>query len=82
MLGQENSVTYRGFVWAGASATAEFFADIALCPMEMVKVKVQTSEPGTFPTAFGDALAEMRANSAEYRFPFGSIKPLWTRQIP
>jgi hypothetical protein len=25
-------------VWLGASASAEFFADIALCPMEMVKV--------------------------------------------
>jgi solute carrier family 25 phosphate transporter 3 len=48
----------------------------------MVKVKVQTSPPGTFPVAFGPALTEMRANAAETRFPFGSLVPLWGRQIP
>jgi len=69
-------------VWAGASATAEFFADIALCPFEMIKVRVQTSPHGTFPTAFGAALAEMNKNRAEYKFPFGSLQPLWARQIP
>jgi len=59
-----------------------FFADIALCPMEMVKVKVQTSPPGTWPTAFGAAFAQMNAQRAETRFPFGSVVPLWSRQIP
>lgn len=82
MIGQENSVKYRAFVWAGASATAEFFADIALCPFEMIKVKVQTSDAGTFPTQFSKALAEMRANSSSNGFPFGSLVPLWSRQIP
>jgi solute carrier family 25 phosphate transporter 3 len=82
IVGEEASITYRGPIWLAASASAEFFADIALCPMEMVKVKVQTSPAGTFPTAFGPALAQMRANSAETRFPFGSLGPLWSRQIP
>merc|ERR1712070_599296 len=49
---------------------------------EMVKVKVQTSPPGTFPVEFGPALAEMRAKAVEYKFPFGSVTPLWSRQIP
>lgn len=80
-FGQEASVKYRGIIWAMASASAEFFADIALCPMEMVKVKVQTSTPGSFPTAFGEALATIRANP-DAKFPFGSLKPLWARQIP
>lgn len=65
-----------------ASASAEFLADIALCPMEMIKVKVQTSDAGTFPVEFQAALAEMQLNRAEYNFPFGSLVPLWTRQIP
>merc|ERR1711959_172071 len=47
--------------------------------MEMVKVKIQTSPPGTFPTTFGAALA---ARSKIDGFPFGSIVPLWSRQIP
>jgi len=32
---------------------------------------VQTSTPGTFPTAFGSALKEMTSNAKEFRFPFG-----------
>eukprot|EP01097_Dermamoeba_algensis_P005282 TRINITY_DN3351_c0_g1_i1.p1 TRINITY_DN3351_c0_g1~~TRINITY_DN3351_c0_g1_i1.p1 ORF type:complete len:171 (+),score=50.50 TRINITY_DN3351_c0_g1_i1:108-620(+) len=48
----------------------------------MIKVKVQTSPHGTFPTAFGSALAAMSAQRAETRFPFGSLVPLWSRQIP
>lgn len=82
MAGQENAVKYRAFIWAGASASAELFADIALCPMEMVKVKVQTSPAGTWPTGFGAALSQMYAQRAETRFPFGSVVPLWSRQIP
>ena len=49
-VGEENALRYRAFIWAGAAASAEFFADIGLVPLEMIKVKVQTSEPGSFPT--------------------------------
>jgi len=80
--GEQNAYKYRDYIYLTASASAEFFADIALCPMEMIKVKVQTSPAGTFPTAFGPALAAMNSNRAETRFPFGSVGPLWSRQIP
>jgi len=82
LAGEENAQKYKGAIWLAGSASAEVFADIALCPLEMTKVKIQTSPNGTFPTAFGPALAQMRALSAETRFPFGSIVPLWSRQIP
>ncbi|RMX65655.1 hypothetical protein DD238_006933 [Peronospora effusa] len=82
MAGEENAYKYRGAIYLAGSASAEFFADMALCPMEMVKVKVQTSPAGTFPVEFGAAVAAMKANSAETRFPFGSLVPLWSRQIP
>lgn len=82
MAGEENAHKYRGLIYLAGSASAEFFADIALCPMEMVKVKVQTSPNGTFPTKFGAAMSKMMANRAEYRFPMGSCVPLWSRQIP
>jgi len=49
--------------------------------MEMVKVKIQTSPAGTFPTQLGPAVAALQANPAS-RFPFGSLGPLWGRQIP
>jgi solute carrier family 25 phosphate transporter 3 len=35
----------KTIVYLGASATAEFFADMALCPFEAVKVRMQTTMP-------------------------------------
>lgn len=74
-------------MWAAASGSAEFFADIALCPLEMTKVKMQVSLPGpkgevTFPRKLMPALARMGELKAETKFPFGSLVPLWGRQIP
>lgn len=43
---------YRTSLYLAASASAEFFADIALAPMEAVKVRLQT-QPG-----FGKTLRE------------------------
>ena len=45
LAGEENAKKYQGLIWLAGSASAEFFADAALCPLEMVKVKVQTSTP-------------------------------------
>jgi solute carrier family 25 phosphate transporter 3 len=42
---QENAFLWRTSLYLAASASAEFFADIALCPMEAVKVRIQT-QPG------------------------------------
>jgi len=82
LAGEENATKYKPLVWLAASASAEVFADIALCPLEMTKVRIQTSKVGTFPTGFGPALAAMQANKVEFRYPFGSLVPLWSRQIP
>jgi solute carrier family 25 phosphate transporter 3 len=81
LAGEEMAHTYRGPIYLAGSASAEFFADIALCPMEMVKVKVQTSAPGTFPTQLGAAVAAMQSDPTS-GFPFKSVTPLWSRQIP
>jgi len=50
--------------------------------MEMVKVKIQTSPTGSWPSGLTSATAKMLANRGETRYPFGSIVPLWSRQIP
>lgn len=42
---QENAYLWRTSVYLAASASAEFFADIALAPMEACKVRIQT-QPG------------------------------------
>ena len=41
-MGEENAYLYRTGLYLAASASAEFFADIALSPMEAVKVRIQT----------------------------------------
>ncbi|CAK5273965.1 unnamed protein product [Mycena citricolor] len=82
LAGEEMSNKYKPAIWLAGSASAEVFADIALCPLEMTKVKIQTSATGTFPTGFGAALSKMSATKVETRFPFGSLVPLWSRQIP
>ena len=81
LAGEEMAYKYRGPIYLAGSASAEFFADIALCPMEMVKVKVQTSVPGTFPTELFAAIATMQQDPTS-GFPFKSVTPLWSRQIP
>lgn len=81
IAGEQAAHDYRGIIYLAGSASAELVADIALCPMEMVKVKVQTSVPGTFPTSLGPALGAMRADPNS-GFPFRSVVPLWSRQVP
>ena len=81
LAGEEAADKYKPAIWLAGSASAEVFADIALCPLEMTKVKIQTSQGGTFPTAFGAAIREMSRTKAETRYPFGSLVPLWSRQV-
>ena len=81
LAGEQNAHAYRGWIYLAGSASAEVFADAALCPFEMIKVKVQTSVPGTFPTSFFPALSAIQADKAS-GFPFKSLVPLWSRQVP
>lgn len=81
LAGEEASAKYKGAIWLAGSASAEFFADIALCPLEMTKVKIQTSAAGTFPVPMLAAIREMRRTAVDTRFPFGSLVPLWSRQV-
>jgi solute carrier family 25 phosphate transporter 3 len=82
LAGKENAEKYKGLIWCAGSASAEVFADVALCPLEMTKVKVQTSPHGTFPTAFFPALSQMNSQKIETGFPYRSLVPLWSRQVP
>jgi len=49
MIGPELSYQWRTSLYLAASASAEFFADILLAPMEATKVRIQTM-PGCPPT--------------------------------
>jgi solute carrier family 25 phosphate transporter 3 len=82
LAGEEKAAKFKPLIWLAGSASAEFFADIALCPMEMVKVRVQTAKPGAWPTSLIPATSQMWTQRADTSWPFGSVTPLWGRQIP
>lgn len=79
MLGEEKSFLWRTSLYLAASASAEFFADIALCPMEACKVRIQT-QPG-FAANLREAFPKIMAEEGAWGF-YKGIVPLWGRQIP
>ncbi|KAI7727601.1 hypothetical protein M8C21_024198 [Ambrosia artemisiifolia] len=69
----------KTLIYLAGSAFAELIADVALCPMEAVKVRVQTRP--VFARGLGDGLPK----SIRFEGAVGLYKglvPLWGRQIP
>jgi len=81
IVGEEGAYKYRTVGFAISSACAEFIADTLLCPFEAIKVRVQTSKAGSFPTDFGSAFAKIKADEGNQGF-YKGLGPLWARQIP
>jgi len=79
MIGEEMSYSYRTSLYLAASASAEFFADIALSPMEAAKVRIQT-QPG-FANTLREALPKIYGQEGLHGF-YKGLPPLWMRQIP
>ncbi|XP_022104926.1 phosphate carrier protein, mitochondrial-like [Acanthaster planci] len=79
LLGEEKTYLYRTSLYLAASASAEFFADIALAPMEAVKVRVQT-QPG-FASTLREGVPKLWAMEGIRGF-YKGLPPLWLRQIP
>ncbi|GAB7354103.1 hypothetical protein MBLNU459_g4669t1 [Dothideomycetes sp. NU459] len=80
LAGEENARKNKTWLYLAASASAEFFADIALCPFEAVKVRTQTTMP---PFANGTMDGIRKITSKEgYAGLYKGLYPLWGRQIP
>ncbi|KAI8466087.1 MAG: mitochondrial phosphate carrier 1 [Monoraphidium minutum] len=79
MVGEEAMRNYGTLVYLAGSASAEFFADIALSPFEAVKVAVQT-RPG-FAKGLTDGMPKLIAADGVGAL-YKSLVPLWGRQIP
>lgn len=78
-LGNEEYYANRNLIYLVSAASAEAIADVAMAPWEMIKIKVQTST--NFPNRLAPALATMIGDRHALGFPFGILRPLWTRQI-
>lgn len=79
-VGPENAYRYKTSVYLAASASAEFLADIALCPFEAVKVRMQASSPPQYKGAI-DGISRIMAKEGIGGL-YKGIYPLWGRQIP
>lgn len=79
LVGEENAYKYRDLVYLSASASAEVIADIALCPFEAVKVRVQTTP--SFARGLMDGLPKMISTEG-FSNVYAGIGPLWARQVP
>jgi len=79
MVSPELRASYQTLIFLAGSASAEVFADVALCPFEAVKVKVQTV-PG-FAKGMSDGLPKFIAQEGVAGLYKGLV-PLWGRQIP
>eukprot|EP00897_Mesotaenium_endlicherianum_P008485 jgi/Mesen1/7665/ME000400S06851 len=79
LAGPEYAEKYKTLIFLAGSASAEFIADIALCPFEAVKVRVQT-QPG-FAKGLTDGMPKMIKEQGIGGL-YKGITPLWGRQIP
>ncbi|KAM7280896.1 hypothetical protein ACFE04_008030 [Oxalis oulophora] len=79
IVGPEYATKYKTLIYLAGSASAEVIADIALCPLEAVKVRVQT-QPG-FARGLSDGMPKFVRSEGALGLYKGLV-PLWGRQIP
>jgi solute carrier family 25 phosphate transporter 3 len=81
IVGEENAFKYRTTMYLAASASAEVIADIALCPMEALKVRMQTTIGKPFASGAVAGFNKIIANEGMGGL-YKGLTPLWLRQIP
>lgn len=74
MAGEKFVQKYNTAIYLAASASAEFLADLALCPFEALKVRTQTTMPSLSYSAI------LRQGGIPQLY--SGLVPLWCRQIP
>lgn len=79
MIGEDNAHKYRDLVYLTASASAELIADVALCPFEAVKVRIQTTP--SYARGLIDGLPKFIKTEGVGNL-YAGIGPLWARQVP
>lgn len=72
--------TNQTLVFLGASASAEFVADLFLCPFEAIKVRMQTTLP-PYASNLREGWSKIVTKEG-YGGLYKGLYPLWARQIP
>ncbi|KAK6430528.1 Cu/Pi carrier [Oleoguttula sp. CCFEE 5521] len=80
LAGPEAAYKNKTAIYLAGSASAEFIADIGLCPLEAVKVRMQTTLP-PFATGTLDGINKI-VKAEGVAGLYKGLYPLWARQIP
>ncbi|TQV95858.1 phosphate carrier protein [Cordyceps javanica] len=81
LAGADAAARHKTGLYLAASASAEFLADIALCPWEAVKVRAQGTIPNPYAGGALDGVRQILAKEGAAGL-YKGIYPLWGRQIP
>lgn len=79
LLGYETASNNRTAVYLASAATAEFFADIALCPLEATRIRL-VSEP-TFASGLVSGFGKILKNEGVGAF-YSGFGPILFKQVP
>ncbi|CCK68460.1 Mir1p KNAG_0B00110 [Huiozyma naganishii CBS 8797] len=78
-IGYDNAVHYKNSVYMGSAAVAEFFADIALCPLEATRIRL-VSQP-TFANGLVGGFSRILKEEGVGSF-YSGFTPILFKQIP
>ncbi|TDZ31685.1 Mitochondrial phosphate carrier protein [Colletotrichum spinosum] len=78
-VGYESASNYRTAVYLASSAAAEFFADIALCPLEATRIRL-VSEP-TYASGLISGFSKILSSEGISAF-YAGFGPICFKQIP
>lgn len=79
LIGYENASNNRTAVYLASSALAEFFADIALCPLEATRIRL-VSEP-TFASGLVSGFSKIASQEGIGAF-YSGFGPILFKQVP
>ncbi|KAI0154397.1 mitochondrial carrier [Xylariaceae sp. FL1272] len=79
LVGVENATNYRTGVYLASSAAAEFFADIALCPLEATRIRL-VSDP-TYANGLISGFSKMYKQEGLGAF-YAGFGPILFKQVP
>lgn len=79
-IGMENAVNNRTAIYLASSAIAEFFADVALCPLEATRIRL-VSQP-SFATGLVSGFSRLLREEGVVRGFYSGFGPILFKQIP
>jgi len=79
-LSPESAADYRTGIYLASSAMAEFFADVALCPLEATRIRL-VSDP-KFATSMPGAMSRLLREQGVIKGFYSGFGPILFKQVP